>query len=85
MTNEHYEALRYLVRCTFLPGSYVKRFVNDLFYKPIDTELTEKQAAYLDKVTWQYRKQLLGRGYPNTAYLVVLGRQFGKLSQKVQR
>lgn len=47
--------------CTFLPGSYPKRFVRDMRWRmenEPDTELSEKQAAYLEKLAWMYRKQI---------------------------
>lgn len=60
MTDEQHRNLRRLNQCTFLPGSYTKRFVRDMASRPKEYELTEKQAAYLDKLVHQYRKQLAG-------------------------
>lgn len=44
--------------CTFLPGSYQKRFVRDMSTKPDDYELSEKQAAFLEKLHYMYREQI---------------------------
>ena len=59
MTPEQRAKVQQLIRCTFLPGSYQKRFVQDLHARlEDDTPLTEKQAAYLDKLHHMYRKQI---------------------------
>ncbi len=60
------EMINELSACTFLPGSYQKRFVRDLSTKPDDYELSEKQTAFLEKLHYMYRKQIgkhRGRGY----------------------
>lgn len=44
-------------KVTFLPGAYDKRFVGDLYSKPDDYELSDKQAAFLEKTFWRYRRQ----------------------------
>lgn len=58
MTPRHYESLQALKQCTFLPGSFDKRFVRDLSALPQDTELTEKQAANVERLAHRYRKQI---------------------------
>lgn len=58
MKPEAYASIQALNRCTFLPASYVKRFVRDMAAKGPDDTLTEKQEAFLKKVTWNYRKQI---------------------------
>ncbi len=59
MTPEQHDLIHKLSRCTFLPGSYEKRFVRDLSSCPPEQELTEKQARFLLKVGWRYRRQLI--------------------------
>lgn len=44
--------------CRFLPGSFDKRFVRDMSAKPHGYELSEKQAAFLDKTHHRYREQI---------------------------
>lgn len=59
MTSEQRAKVKDLIRCTFLPGSYQKRFVQDLHARlEDDTPLSEKQAAYLDKLHHMYRRQI---------------------------
>lgn len=59
MDDTQRQKVRELARCTFLPGSYQKRFVRDLEARVNeDTPLTEKQAAYLDKLHHMYRNQI---------------------------
>lgn len=65
MTDQQKRWLRQLAGCTFLPGSYDKRFVRDLNARLAanpESELTEKQAAFLRKTAYRYRKQ---RGDPD--------------------
>lgn len=64
MTDQQQRWIAQLARCTFLPGSWEKRFVRDLATFPQERELTERQAAALARVAWRYRKQ---RGEPNMA------------------
>lgn len=48
---------------TFLPGSYDKRFVADLSGQANsnpDKPLTERQAIFLEKLCYKYRRQLNG-------------------------
>lgn len=51
--------LRDLARCKFYPGSFEKRFVHDLNAKPDSYELSDKQAAFLDKTHHRYREQIM--------------------------
>lgn len=44
--------------CKFGVGAYDKRFVRDMSTRPNDYELTEKQAAFLDKTHHRYREQI---------------------------
>jgi len=54
----HFEAIKALDRCRFLPGSWDKRFAQGLASKRIDDELTEKQVFWLKKLVYKYRKQI---------------------------
>ena len=70
MNEQQRKKVNELNRCTFLPGSYAKRFVRDMHSTPDDQELTVKQAYYLDKLYYNYRGQItrnvmnrLGRGW----------------------
>jgi hypothetical protein len=59
MTPEQRAKVDDLIRCTFLPGSYQKRFVHDLYARRNDENaLTENQAQYLDKLHHMYRRQI---------------------------
>lgn len=59
MTLDQRAKVEQLIRCTFLPGSYPKRFVQDLYaHRDEETPLTEKQAAYLDKLHHMFRRQI---------------------------
>lgn len=63
MTDEQRRLILRLSKCTFLPGSYEKRFVRSmaaLANSKGETELSEKQAAFLAKVGHRYRRQLAG-------------------------
>lgn len=64
MTDEQQKWIRELETCSFLPGSWEKRFVRDLATFPPEKELTQRQAAALRRTAWRYRKQ---RGEPNMA------------------
>lgn len=59
MTPIQIKALSLLSGCTFLPGSFDKRFVRDLSSLPDKEakELTDKQKRYLWKLVYKYRKQ----------------------------
>lgn len=60
MTSEQLSMIADLHRCTFLPGSFEKRFVKNLFNRSILSEkpLTEKQGRYLAELFHKYRKQI---------------------------
>jgi hypothetical protein len=58
MDKVHFEMLQGLRRCTFMPGSWDKRFVRDLASKPEDAELTEKQQEWVEKMAYKYRRQV---------------------------
>jgi len=59
MTDDQRAKVKQLIRCTFLPGSYPKRFVQVLHARlDDDTQLSDKQAAYLDKLHHMYRRQI---------------------------
>lgn len=58
MTPDERKKVEALAMCTFLPGSYPKRFVRDMSTLPEDYILTFKQEAYLLKLYWQYRRQI---------------------------
>lgn len=47
-----------LGRCTFLPGSFDKRFVRDLQGKKPGDTLTLKQLMTLGQMRYRYRKQI---------------------------
>ncbi|HUO23691.1 MAG TPA: hypothetical protein VMU59_14335 [Caulobacteraceae bacterium] len=50
-----------LGRCSFLPGSAEKRFCRDMAARAAlaaPPELTERQAAYLERLCWRFRRQL---------------------------
>jgi len=61
MTEREKIAARTLARCRFAVGSYDKRFARDMASiannKP-ETELSEKQLAYLWKCVYRYRRQI---------------------------
>ena len=50
------KAVSLLNRCTFIPGSFDKRFVRTLNGKG-EKPITENQEKYLWKLVWAYRKQ----------------------------
>lgn len=51
-----------LAGCSFLPGSWDKRFVHDMAAR---STVTEKQAWALLSVAWKYRRQLPPSIRPN--------------------
>lgn len=65
MTDEERSLVRQLWLCTFLPGSFEKRFVNSLYslivQSPEQPILSNKQHAYLAKLAHRYRRQLAGK------------------------
>jgi len=58
-TSEDRANIAKLVRCIFLPASFDKRFVRDLYSQLANSgEITEKQRAYLAKLVHKYRRQI---------------------------
>lgn len=62
MTTEQHQLIARLAKCSFLPGSFEKRFIRDLSQKTPDYELGSKQAVYLEAMAHRYRKQLKSKG-----------------------
>lgn len=63
MTPAQIEAAIALEKCTFLPGSYEKKFARGMAAIATSEpgrELTDKQLAYLEKLLHRYRRQLGG-------------------------
>ena len=58
MTETERRAFLALNGCTFLPGSYDKRFARSFSNPPADYELSEKQRAFLWKLVWKYHRQI---------------------------
>ena len=58
MDDERLKKIKYLANCSFLPGSYAKRFVRDMSTRPVDYTPTIRQALFIDKLYYQYRKQI---------------------------
>ena len=58
MTARQYALAQALARCTFTPGSTPKRFVRWAASQPRERELSDKAAAFLDRLGHQYRRQL---------------------------
>lgn len=63
MTKAEFGLIWCLSGCSFLSGSFEKRFVRDMVTKSLDYELSEKQLVYLMYLRHRYRKQLSARGY----------------------
>lgn len=57
-TPEQRRLIRALGRCTFAPGSWAKMFVRNM--QTWDRPLSERQAAALDNLRRQFRRQLAG-------------------------
>lgn len=51
-------AIEALARCSFLPGSWDKRFARDMAATAEDYRLTAKQRQCLWKMAWKYRRQM---------------------------
>lgn len=47
-----------LANCTFLPGSPPKRFAHQMQHAEV---LTERQAGWLRRLCWMYRRQITDR------------------------
>lgn len=58
MDQIHHQRIQALNKCTFLPGSWPKRFVRSLATYPADKELTEAQERWLTRIAWMWRNQL---------------------------
>jgi len=65
MTDDQVLKVELLTRCRFLPGSFVKRFVRDLYAEMTELiqwdcspQISAKQAAFLDETYWHYREQI---------------------------
>jgi hypothetical protein len=68
MTREQCIAAIMLNECTFLPASFDKSFVRSIYsiaHSTPTVELTPKQAAYLEKITYRYRRQLVNVRIPS--------------------
>lgn len=57
MTPEQRKMIDALLCCTFLPGSFDKRFIRSLDWQEEDYKLSDKQAVYLRRVFIRYRRQ----------------------------
>ena len=57
MTDQQWRWLQQLRVCTFLPGSFEKRFVRGLGGKQPSDTLSEKQAFLLEAIAYRYRRQ----------------------------
>lgn len=53
-------AIAALDRCTYLPGSFEKRFARDMaaLHKQADPQITARQRAWLWKQVYRYRRQI---------------------------
>lgn len=58
MTEYQFKLIQALNKATFPVASFTKRFVRDMGYKKLEDKLTDKQAAYLLKVGYMYRRQI---------------------------
>lgn len=58
MTARQYQLAQALSRCSFSPGTAVKRFVRWAFDLPKEHVLSDKAAAWLDVLGHSYRRQL---------------------------
>ena len=54
--NEWYMISLLFKQCTFIPGSFDKRFVRDIHANPNAT-LSDKQHACLERLFYRYRRQ----------------------------
>jgi len=58
MTELHWQIIQGLRGCTFLPGSWDKRFARDMeTLGPCDM-LSPKQEVQLERMAWRYRRQI---------------------------
>jgi hypothetical protein len=60
MSHQEREAAAWLGRCTYLPGSFDKRFGRDMAARAErkDAQITEGQAAQIWRQVWRYRRQI---------------------------
>jgi hypothetical protein len=58
MTPDQREMVTLLNSCTFLPGSYDKKFVRDMGHIPDDQALTARQDRFLQTIFHRFRKQI---------------------------
>lgn len=58
MTEHQHALAQALARCTFSPGTTAKRFVRWASSQPIERELSDKAAAFLERLGHSYRRQL---------------------------
>lgn len=57
-TDRDIQAIKALRKCTFLPGSYNKRFVRSLYSMALTQEpMTNNQLVNLWRLVWRYRRQ----------------------------
>jgi hypothetical protein len=61
MTNEQLEIATHLIRCTVLPGSWDKRFINKVGQIAVSLpkqDITESQNEWLFRLLYKYRRQM---------------------------
>lgn len=67
MTTNQMNMVLCLHKCTFLPGSFEKRFIKSLFNRVAfdnkNKPLTQKQGNYLAELFHKYRKQIGSRDH----------------------
>lgn len=69
MDDEEKQASQALCKCTYLPGSFEKRFARDMdtLSKSPCPEITAKQRTWLWKQVYRYRKQIKDKKLVNLA------------------
>lgn len=70
MTDIAHERAAALARCTFLPGSWDKRFVQDVWALE---EFSTLQEANINRLALKYRRQMPARLVPASDPSVALG------------
>ena len=70
MTPEQFSLIQRLSKCTFLPGSFEKRFVRNLAEYTVKDEISAKQQRYLEKLHYRYRRQLHEPDFPMPEWMV---------------
>lgn len=68
MTEQQRQWIAELAKCSFYPGSYDKRFIRDMEGRAADEALTEKQAAFLERLAYRYRRQRNDEGMAKPAH-----------------